>query len=162
MNWHNAGENNLARPFKDLIHAQMSMIACGLPQAGGSIDFKQATPEFMNVLAKLFAFRKRFEDYFAVYQHVLGFPDGTHIDGSGHIIGDSGFIVLINPTGAPQAVKIPLNEPEMELIPGTHYEITDWTNLEQGIPIGEAFLDHPTTIDLAPMDVRYIGVNIVG
>jgi len=58
----------------ELIHAEMSMIGNGLAQAGASIDLDQARPEFVAFLRKLLAFRKRFERYFNVYQHVLGFP----------------------------------------------------------------------------------------
>ena len=161
VNWHFAGNDNLTkRPFKELIHAEMSMIGNGLAQAGGSLDLKQAKPEFIDFLKRLFAFRKRFENYFGVYQHVLGFPDGKHPDGSGHIVDGSGFIVLVNPTQSEQTVKLPLGEPGLELSETQKHELTDWTNLDYTIPIGSYKTKDAPEIDLLPLDVRYIGVNI--
>lgn len=161
INWHNAGEDNLIkRPLKELIHAEMSMIGNGIAQAGGGIDLKRARPEFMAFLKKLFAFRKRFADYFDTYQHVLGFPDGKSIDGEGHMIGDMGFIMLVNPTNETLSVKIPLDEAELELSVGESYELTDWSNLEKGIPIDTVTIDNAPEIELAPLEVKYIGVNI--
>lgn len=161
VNWYETGERNLTeRPMHELIHAEMSMIGNGLAQAGGSIDLKQAKPEFVEFLRKLFAFRKRFENYFETYQHILGFPDGEHIDGEGHIIEGSGFIILINPAKTEQSVKLPLNEAELELSSQEKHELTDWSNLEEGRPIGSARLNDAPEIDLAPLEVKYIGINI--
>lgn len=161
VNWHNAGEDNLTRrPLRELIHAEMSMIGNGICQAGAGIDLKQATPEFVAFLRKLFAFRKRFEDYFNTYQHVLGFPDGKRVDGEGHMIGETGFIVLVNPTNEAQSVRLPLDEPELELPADIEYELTDWSGLEYGVPIGEASIDTAPEIELAPLEVKYIGVNV--
>lgn len=160
VNWHNAGEDNLKRPLKELIHAEMSMIGNGIAQAGGGIDLKRATPEFMAFLKKLFAFRKRFADYFDAYQHVLGFPDGKRVDGEGHIIDGSGFIVLVNPTRDTKTVKIPLDEPELELSVGESYELTDWSNLERAIPIETVTIDSAPEIELGPLEVKYVGVNV--
>lgn len=161
IHWHNAGDSNLAqRPMDELIHAEMSMIGNGIAQAGGGFDFKQAPPEFMKFLKKLFAFRKRFERYFDTYQHVLGFPDGERVDGEGHIIDNRGFIVLVNPTRETQKVKVPLNEVELELDEDVAHELTDWSNLEQGIPIGSFDIDSGPEIELGPLEVKYIGVNI--
>lgn len=161
VNWHDAGEDNLTRrPMRELVHAEMSMIGNGIAQAGGGIDLKQARPEFIEFLRKLFAFRKRFEEYFDTYQHVLGFPDGKSIDGEGHIIGGTGFIVLVNPTEKPQSVRVPLDEPELELSVGELYELTDWSNLERGLPIDTVAIEDSPEIELAPLEVKYIGVNI--
>lgn len=161
INWHNAGDANLFdRPLRQLIHAEMSMIGNGIAQAGGGFDFKQAPPEFMEFLKKLFAFRKRFADYFDTYQHVLGFPDGKRVDGEGHMINGKGFIVLVNPTEQAQEVKIPLNEVELELPAGKKHSLTDWSNLVEGIPLDPATIDKAPMIELAPLEVRYIGVNV--
>ena len=161
LHWHNAGDSNLAaRPMRELVHAEMSMIGNGIGQAGGGFDFKQAPAELMDFLKKLFAFRKRFEDYFDSYQHVLGFPDGKRIDGEGHILGGKGFIVLVNPTENPLTVKIPLAEPELELSSEKKHELTDWTNLTEGRPLGSARISDAPEIELTPLEVRYIGVNV--
>jgi len=161
VNWHEAGEKNLSeRPMRELVHAEMSMIGNGLAQSGGSIDLEHARPEFIEFLRKLFAFRKRFEKYFAVYQHVLGFPDGKHVDGEGHIIDGAGFIVLVNPTDEERTVKIPLDEVELELPAGKKHTLSDWSSLEEGRRMGSATIDKAPEIDLAPLEVRYVGVNV--
>jgi glyceraldehyde 3-phosphate dehydrogenase len=143
-----------------LIHAEMSMIANGLAQAGGSIDLASAPPELIEFLRKLFAFRKRFERYFRTYQHVLGFPDGVHVDGSGHIIDGSGFIVLVNPTDSPRTVTIPLDAPELELSSQTKHTLTDWSHLVHGHTIDSVKIDKSPEIELQALEVKYVGVNV--
>lgn len=161
VNWHEAGESNLTSlSMTELIHAEMSMIGNGLAQAGASIDLDQARPEFVAFLRKLLAFRKRFERYFNVYQHVLGFPDGKSIDGSGHIIDGSGFIVLVNPTRETQSVRLPLSEPELELEVGKKHKLSDWGSLDQPIHLDPATIDSPPEVELAALEVKYIGVNV--
>lgn len=161
VNWHEAGEHNLTDlPMSELMHAEMSMIGNGLAQAGASIDLDQARPEFVEFLRKLLAFRKRFEKYFNVYQHVLGFPDGQNVDGSGHIIDGAGFIVLVNPTREIQSVKLPLAEPELELAKGKKHELTDWSSLEMAIPLDPASIKDAPEIELLPLQVKYVGVNL--
>ncbi|MCL5105596.1 MAG: hypothetical protein M1133_15995 [Armatimonadetes bacterium] len=161
VNWHEAGKDNLAaRSFHELMHAEMSMIANGLAQSGGAIDFDQARPEFVEFLKKLFAFRKRFERYFNTYQHVLGFPDGEHIDGSGHIIDGSGFIVLVNPTDSPRSVTVPLDSPELELSTEKKYDLTDWSNLDRPFSIGSVHIKSAPEVELVGLEVKYIGVNV--
>ncbi|MBI2844549.1 MAG: alpha-galactosidase [Armatimonadetes bacterium] len=161
VNWIDAGEENLTkRPSRELIHAEMSMIAYGVPQAGASIDLKQAKPVFMEFLSKMFAWRKRFEEYFLVYQHILGFPDGENVDGSGHIIDGKGFLVLVNPTEAERTIALPLDEPELELSFGQKYEITDWSDFERGRPLGAVGIADKLEIELAPLEVKIIGVGV--
>jgi hypothetical protein len=163
IDWYRAGDSDLAqRPMRELIHAEMSMIGNGIAQAGGGFDFKQAAPEFMTFVKKLFAFRKRFERYFDTYQHVLGFPDGRRVDGEGHLIDQTGFIVLVNPTREEQTVRVPLDEPELELDADTKHELTDWSNLERNIPMGSFTIDSAPEIDLTPLEVKYVGVNVGG
>ena len=100
MNWHEAGENNLtARPLHELIHAEIEHDRQRLRAGRGEHrSRRRPSPEFIEFLQKLFAFRKRFEHYFNTYQHVLGFPDGQVDRWEGHIVDGSGFIVLVNPT----------------------------------------------------------------
>ena len=161
VNYTNAGEDNLSkRPLHELIHAQMSMIGNGLVQAGGSIDFKQADGDYIEFLKKLFAFRKRFETYFDTYQHVLGFPDGKQIDGEGHVVGGSGFIVLINPTNQTLSVKIPLDEPELELDKEKKHKLSDWSGLTHSVPLDPAKIKNAPEIELVPLEVKYISINI--
>lgn len=160
INWHNAGEDNLTRPVEELIHAEMSMIANGIAQAGGGFDLAQAQPGFIEFLRKLFAFRKRFEDFFDTYQHVLGFPDGERVDGSGHIIDGKGFIVLVNPTHQAQIVRVPLEEPELELSPDAEHALSDWSSLDAPEPLGSFRPSDAPEIELGPLQVRYVGVNV--
>lgn len=161
VNWHEAGDNNLATlPIAELIHAEMSMIGNGLAQAGASIDLDQARPEFLEFLRRLLGFRKHFEKYFNVYQHVLGFPDGQHVDGSGHMIDGSGFIVLVNPTRQTQSVKLPLGEPELELKAGKKHKLSDWSSLDRVTPMEPVTIKDAPEIDLLPLEVKYFGVNI--
>jgi len=180
VNWHEAGPNNLtARPFIELKHACMSMIGNGLLQAGGSIDLSQLVPQpvipssndeepafeppahpLLDLLRKLFAFRKRFARCFNTYQHVLGFPDGKRPDGSAHIIDGSGFIVLVNPTDEEQTVRLPLDEPELELDSTKRHHLSDWSALTAATPLDSATISDPPSIELEPLEVKYIGVNV--
>ena len=161
LNWRQAGDSNLcARPMTELIHAEMSMIGNGIAQAGGALDFKQTSPKLMEFLKKLFAFRKRFERYFDTYQHVLGFPDGKRVDGEGRLIDGSGFIVLVNPTREEQTVKVPLDEVELELDAGKTYDLTNWSRLERGVPMGSFTIENAPELELAPLEVKYIGINV--
>ena len=161
ISWHQAGDSRLSdRPLDELIHAEMSMIGNGICQSGGGFDFKQAGPEFMAFLRKLFAFRKRFEDYFDTYQHVLGFPDGKRVDGEAHLVNGKGFMVLVNPTREEQTVRVPLDEVELELPADMAHELTDWSNLEYGVPLGEFTVDSAPYLTLGSVEVKYIGLNI--
>jgi len=161
VNWHEAGANNLTtRPFIELKHAAMSMIGSGLLQAGGSIDLSQAKAHYVEFLARLFAFRKRFEKYFNAYQHVLGFPDGQSVDGAGHIVDGAGFIVLVNPTQEDQIVRLPLDEPALELDSTRRHQLSDWSSLTDPVPLDPAPTADPPSFTLEPLEVKYIGVNI--
>lgn len=161
VNWHEAGENNLAgRSLKELIHAEMSMIGIGDCEAGGSIDLAQAKPEFTQFLKKMFAWRKKFARYFTVYQHILGFPDGVNIDGYAHIIDGKGFLVLVNPSNEAMSINLPLDEPELELSISKKYKITDWSNFESGRFLGNIGVTQKFEADLAPLDVRIVGVDV--
>lgn len=144
----------------ELIHAESSMIANGVAQSGGGIDLETSTPEFIAFLGKLFTFRKKYERYFNTYQHILGFPDGVSVDGSGHIINNAGFIMLVNPTGSEQTVKLPLSEPELELNPHRKHMISDWSSLERGIVMDPARPADAPDIEIMPLEVKFIGINI--
>ncbi|MCX6343560.1 MAG: alpha-galactosidase [Armatimonadetes bacterium] len=159
VGWHESGD--LAQHSMDeLKHAVMSMIANGAAQSGGSVDLSSASPEFVEFLTKFYAFRKRFEKYFNTYQHILGFPDGENIDGSGHIVDGVGFIALINPTRSEKTMRIPLDSAELELSREKKYNLTDWSGLEHGNSLGVAKFDSPITIEIGPLEVKYIGVNV--
>lgn len=160
VNWHDAGEDNLRRPLHELIHAEMSMIGNGLAQAGGGFDLKQAPPEFIAFLRRLFAFRRRFLRFFDVYQHVLGFPDGQSVDGEGHIIEGRGFIILVNPTRESKTIQLPLDEPELELNTSRLHALSDWSNLEEGRSLGSFRVSEAPDLTLGPLEVKYIGANI--
>lgn len=160
VNWHEAGVNNLKRPLRELIHAEMSMIGNGACQAGGSVDLEQAGSAFIEFLSKLYAWRETFAGYFTVYQHILGFPDGENVDGEGHIVDGKGFLILINPTEQEKSVNLPLDEPELELSIGQKYKINDWSNLENGKFLGRVQVGEKFEIDLAPREVKFIGIDI--
>ena len=160
LSWHDAGADNLLRPIEELKHAEMSMIGNGIAQAGGGFDFKQATQEFMDWLRLLFAFRKRFSNYFDTYQHILGFPDGQNIDGSAHTANGKGFLVLVNPSREEKTVTIPLTEIELELDATKAYTLTDWSNLTEPKPLGSFKPEVAPEISLGPLEVKYIGINI--
>lgn len=159
VNWHETGPDNLNRPLRELIHAELSMIGSGVGVAGASFDLKQAKPAFVQFMKKLIAWRKRFEEYFTVYQHILGFPDGESVDGEGHIIDEKGFIILINPTEIEQSVRLPLSEPELELQEGKYYEIFDWSDLDKARPLGKHTLFSEPNIELAPLEIKIFGLD---
>jgi hypothetical protein len=160
VNWHETGPDNLQRPLRELIHAEMSMIGNGACQAGAGIDLEQARPEFTEFLSKLFSWRETFAPYFAVYQHILGFPDGENVDGEAHIIDGKGFLVLINPTEQEKTINVPLDEPELELSIDQKYSITDWSDLENGRFLGRARAGDKFELDLAPLEVKFVGINV--
>ena len=115
-------------------------------------------PELSAYLKRFCAFRRRFARYFEVYQHVLDFPDGKSVDGEGHIINNSGFILLYNPSDQPQKVTLPLDEPGLEL--KGNIKLSDWTELESGADMSLAKVKDKIEVELAPMSARIIGVNI--
>ncbi|MEN6520752.1 MAG: hypothetical protein ABFD46_06320 [Armatimonadota bacterium] len=160
VNWQEAGENNLSKPLHELIHAEMSMIGNGASQSGASIDLAQAKPEFVEFLRLMFEWRKKFERYFTVYQHILGFPDGENIDGEGHIIDGKGFIILINPTNQEKSINLPLDEPELETSVGYKYKITDWSRFKAPRMLGKMKVGDKLELDFAPLEVKIIGVDV--
>ncbi len=155
-----SGEKHQKPSLREMIHAEMSMIANGANQAGGGFDLREAKPEFIEFLRRMFAFRKRFERYFDVYQHILGFPDGKHVDGEGHIIDGRGFLLLVNPAEEEQTITLPLNEPELELSVGHKYEITDWSSFEKPRPLSKTSVRSSLVLDIAPLEVKIIGIDI--
>ena len=102
----------------------------------------------------------RFREFFENYDHILSYPDGSRPDGSAHFIGNRGFFVLINPTDSEQSVTLPLAEKSLALSAGGVYKLTDFTSLTTPVPMDNATLTAPPTIDLIPREVRIIGVNI--
>jgi hypothetical protein len=119
-----------------------------------------ASDEVKACARKLEEFRSSCLDLFAEYQHVLGYPDGSHVDGSAHFVGDRGLIVLINPTAAEKSVRVPLEEPELELDLENKYKLTDLTDLGGGKELGSFLPRKAPGISIPPMQVRYIGVSI--
>jgi hypothetical protein len=160
IDWHESGKDNQRRPLRELIYAEMSMIGNGVCQAGASLDLMQARPEFLEFLKRMFAWRKRFESYFTVYQHILGFPDGENVDGEGHIFDEKGFLVLVNPTEVEKSVNLPLDEPELELSVGKKYRIYDWSNFESARFLQIAAVRDKIELDFSPLEVKIIGIDI--
>ena len=130
----------------------------GQPQIQGTQQIAKPDPERSAYLKRFFAFRSKFARYFEVYQHALDFPDGKNVDGEGHIIDNSGFIVLYNPSDQPRKVALPLDEPGLEL--KGNLTLSDWTELDSGVGMGSAKVNAKIEVELAPVSARIIGVNI--
>ena len=86
----------------------------------------------------------------------------AEVTGEAHIINGAGFILLNNSTNKPIEVNLPLSAPELELESSKIYKLYDWSNLENGLPIGEASPGEGVPITVAPRSVKIIGVNIPG
>ncbi|MGC8861714.1 MAG: hypothetical protein ACP5R5_02950 [Armatimonadota bacterium] len=96
--------------------------------------------------------------YLAVYQHILDFPDGSKVDGEGHIIGNKGFIIFFNPTSEAQKVLLPLDEPELEL-KGT-LKLKDLTQPASPGDMGSARAGEKVEIEIPASTARVIGINL--
>lgn len=100
--------------------------------------------------------------YLTVYQHVLGAPDGTGIDGAGHMIDGKGFIFLFNPSDKEQSVtwKEILWEPELELR-GDSISISDWTAMTDFRELANRSLrDTKGSVKIEPRGLRVLGINL--
>jgi hypothetical protein len=155
-NW----DESLGLPLNRLQYAEMSQLGNGATQAGGSYALPYAPPELTAFLAKMFTFRKQFGEYFKHYQHILGFPDGSNVEGEAHLIDGKGFILLYNPSDTEQTINLPLNEPELELAPNQSYSLTDWSTLEDGLPLGEAYPNDILPVSIPALGWLVIGLNI--
>lgn len=143
-----------ALPFPQAKMAAIGAIS-DLPQVQGP----SRDPEFGAYLERFLEFRGKFESFFEVYQHVLGFPDGKSIDGQAHIVNGSGFIILFNPTSEPKKTILPLDEPGLEL--KGSLKLSDWTEFGSPTDIAAAQITDRVEVELAPESARIIGVNIV-
>ncbi len=141
--------------LSEYIFERMSVMACRFDE-----DLLPPKPEFDDFAMRYNTFMGRFREFFENYDHILSYPDGSRPDGSAHFIGNRGFFVLINPTDSEQSVTLPLNEKSLALSAGEVYKLTDFTSLTTPVPMDNATLTAPPTIDLIPREVRIIGVNI--
>jgi hypothetical protein len=148
---------DMSQSFSRLKYVVVSTIA-GQPQIQGTQQIAKPSPELSDYLRRFFAFRGKFARYFDVYQHVLDFPDGKNVDGEGHIIDNSGFIILYNPSDRSRKVALPLDEPSLEL--AGNLKLADWTELNCGVDLGSAKVGAKIELELAPVSARIIGVNI--
>jgi hypothetical protein len=130
----------------------------GLPRSGIR-RIPDPSPELAAYLKRFFAFRKRFERYFDQYQQVMGVPDGKDVDGEGHIVDNSGFVVLFNPSQESRKVLLPLDEPGLGL--SGELRLSDWSELESGVDMGVAKPGDPVEVTLPPVSAKIIGINIV-
>ncbi len=155
-------DDNLKRPLDLLKYTETRMIGSGGNVAGASLDLTKTPPELLNHIKKLYTWRKKFEQYFTVYQHILNEPerDQTQIIGEGHILNGSGFILLNNQGDSQLQVNLPLSAPELELDTGKVYRLFDWSNLESGQPMGEASPGEGVVITVPAKTVRIIGINL--
>lgn len=142
-----------AMPLPQLKYALISSISASAWFGAGP-----AGPEASAYLKRFHAFRKRFGEYFGVYQHVLGWPDGRAVDGVGHIIANKGFVVLYNPSDKPQEIAVPLDEPELEL--KGQLSISDWTELESGTDLCSANPGDRVKVQIGPVSAKIIGINL--
>ncbi len=157
-------DENLKQPLDLLKYVQTKMVAIGGNVAGASLDLTRTPPEMINHLKKLYGWRRKFEQYFEVYQHILNEPDRevTQVTGSAHIIKGAGFLLLDNSSNIPLEVNLPLSAIELELDPAKTYKLYDWSNFDSGIPLGEARPGEGLPITIPPRSVRIIGINLSG
>ncbi len=158
---------NLLLPESQLEFAELSMLSKGIKEAGGTIDQSLARPELRSFLRNLFAFRKKFDNYFDFYQRLSPVPDASRADASGHIIGGKGFVLANNPTTIKQDLTISFNPVLLGLKPGQTYRLYDWTNLKQAVSYGKLTLNangSPATlnISLPARTVRVLSLEIGG
>jgi len=155
-------DNNLTKAPQELIYAEASMIGAGAFNAGASLDLTKAPQDLLDYIKKLFTWRKSFEPYFKVYQHILDFPSDSQIFGEGHIINGKGFIILNNPTTKEVQTTLPLSAPELELNPNHSYRLFDWSSLTGAQGKGEAKPGEGVPITIPPRNVKIIGIEIEG
>ena len=82
------------------------------------------------------------------------------MDGEAHLINGEGFLLLYNPTNNPLTVKIPLDEPSLELDPSRNYSLSDWSNLDSGQAFGSARPQNAPTIIVPATGWKIIGINV--
>jgi hypothetical protein len=157
LGYRRSREDGIGKPLNELKFAEMTQLGNGATQAGGSFDLANAPAELIKFVGKMFTFRKAFESYFTVYQHILDFPNGEKVDGEAHLINGQGFLLIYNPTEAPLTLDLPLEEPSLELNPTSIYTLSDWSNLDSGQALTTA---RPT--DKIPVTVPAIGWKIIG
>lgn len=104
------------------------------------------------------AFKQRFQQYFAERKRVSTLLDGSGVDCEAYAVGSGGFLALFNPTRQARRVRLPLRGSGFEL--SGEVRLYDWTSLESGVPIRVAAPDDDVEIQMDPMSVRIIGVNI--
>jgi hypothetical protein len=154
------GDKNLDLPLSTLSYAELSMIGAGGMNAGASLDLNRISPDLQTYLRKLFTWRKRYEPFFRVYQHVFDYPSETGVYGEGHVVNGQGFILLNNPTSEAVQLVIPLSSTELELESGHTYSLSDWSNLTTGKEIGQAKPGEGVSIIVQPRSISIIGIDI--
>ena len=81
------------------------------------------------------------------------------VDGEGHIVDNSGFVVLFNPSQESRKVLLPLDEPGLGL--SGELRLSDWSELESGVDMGVAKPGDLVEVTLPPVSAKIIGINIV-
>ncbi len=119
-----------------------------------------APAEIAEFAGKLEKFRGEYIGLFADYRHVLGYPDGAHVEGYAHFLDDRGLIVLINPTREEKNARVPLDEPELQLDGEAKHRLTDLTSLTDAKDLGSQLPRKAPSVSIPPMQVKFIGVNI--
>lgn len=160
LGYRRSRDEGLGAPLNQLKYAEMTQLGNGATQAGGSFDLANAPADLVKFLAKMFNFRKAFAPYFNVYQHILDFPDGQSVEGEAHLLNGEGFLLLYNPTATPLTVKLPMDEPGLELDPTRSYSLSDWSNLDSGQGMSAARPKDAPTIIVPATSWKIIGINM--
>jgi hypothetical protein len=154
-------DKNLELSPDTLKYALTSMIGSGAINSGASLDLTRPLPgDLLTYMQKLYGWRKKFEDYFKVYQHIFDSPSENAVYGEAHVVSGQGFLILNNPTNQELPVALPLNAPELELDPNRSYKLYDWTSLTGGVEIGTTRPGEGVTVKIPPRSVKIIGLEI--
>jgi hypothetical protein len=149
------------RPVEQLRDRLLTYLACKFKYEWG-FDPRRLTPEAINLHMDCTAWFKVNRDYLAVYQHVLDPPDGANVDAAGHLVGQSGYVFLFNPSDHEQQVdwKQILWEPELQLH-GDSVTLSDWTAMTSFKPLPTQNLAEPSGhLGLGPREIKVLGINL--
>ena len=149
------------RPIEQLRNRLFTYLACQFNYQWG-FDPRRLTPEAIDLHLDCTAWFKVNRNYLTVYQHVLDAPDGVNVDAAGHLVGQSGYIFLFNPSDHEQQVDWQqiLWEPELQL-GGDSVTLSDWTAMTSFKPLPVQSLAEPSGhLSLGPREIRVLGINL--
>lgn len=149
------------RPVEQLRNRLFTYLACKFKYEWG-FDPRRLTPQALDIHMDCTAWFKVNRDYLAVYQHVLDPPDGVNVDAAAHLVGQSGYVFLFNPSDHEQQVSLKhvLWEPELQLR-GDSVTLSDWTAMTSFKPLPAQRLAEPNgSLTLGPREVKVLGINL--